>query len=114
MPRRLAEERKRQRVSLDDIRVGGGRLASGGEQIRREQTGRGWYRLEGPDAAEDFPAVVSRHPDRGDLAGSLVDVEVGRARDVGAPVGEVHGALGVLGEAPKERLPDADDFVRLP
>ena len=72
------------------------------------------YRLEGADATEDFPAVVARHPDRGDLASLLVDVEIRRACDVRASVREVHGALGVLREAAKKLVADADDFVRLP
>ena len=70
-------------------------------------------RFEGPTPTKHLAAIVSRHSHRSDLAGPLVEVQVGGIGQVNASVGEVDRALGVVGKAREELLPDRDDLVGL-
>ena len=68
MPGGLLEHGKRDRVPRSDAVVGFACQTCPRKQVRMEQSTRGFLWFEGPDAAQDFAAIVSRHPYGRDLA----------------------------------------------
>jgi hypothetical protein len=85
-----------------------------GKKIRTKQPRRGILRLEGPYAAEHLATVVSSHPDRSDIAGLLVNVEIRGMVNAHASVGEIYRALRVMRKPRQELLANMYHLVGLP
>src|SRR5438445_13613805 len=82
------------------------------DDLRAEQPRGGLNRLEcGADWSEDFAAVVSGHPHRGDFASPLVGVEDRGTAHLGASVGEVYRPLCILWKAFEELVSNPDALV---
>ena len=73
---------------------------------------RGPIALERRHAAKNFAAEVSGQPDRGQLPRLLRSDRLVRTKRSGAPVGQVHGLVELLGEVRQEIIADAQRAVR--
>src|SRR2546425_2164843 len=113
-PRRLPERGERERVRVADGGIRGFGGPNVAEEIRAEQTGCRRNRPERRHLAQELAAVRSHDLDRSDLTGSLTDIQIGRATQLNASVGQVHAALRVRGKLGKKLVADGDYLVRLP
>ncbi len=67
-----------------------------GEKLRAKQACGRFRGFERSQMAKYLAAIVSRHPDRGNLSGPLIHVEIGGTVDARASVGKVNGSLRVI------------------
>ena len=79
----------------------------------REQSAARHRRLERAHAAKHLAAIVARHSDRRDVPRPLVQIEIGRAADVDAAVGEIDGPLGIVGKPSEKLVADLDHLICL-
>ena len=77
VPGGLPEHGEGKWVPLTRLHVRLARLVDVGEKLGTEQLWGGLHRLERHVTAEYLAAIVSRHSDRGNLAGPLVEIQVG-------------------------------------
>src|SRR6516225_2891194 len=89
------------------------RLVDIREKFGTVQAGQGSCRLQQHDMADHLTAICSHDFDWRDLASPFTDVEHERKRYVKTSFGEVHAALGVVGETAEELIPHRDHLVRL-
>src|SRR5271156_6089400 len=102
IPRRLPEGSEGNRVSLNGVAIGFLRLTDVAEKLRRKQSGRKFLRPEGANSTQDFAAIKSCHPDRGDLARLFVQVQIWSEAHANASIGEVDRAFSVMRKVAEE------------
>src|SRR6267154_1217747 len=113
VPGGLPESDKGKGVPLNNFGIGQVGRMDMGKKLRTKQAWRWFHGLEGPQLSKYLAAVVTRHPDRGDLSCPLVYVQIRRTADVSATIGKMNCSFRVVWETREKILLYRDHFERL-